>query len=440
MSTTLSRRTMLKTGALVTAGAASGVGTVRTAFAADRAGSKYNWGHTVDFGEQYFTRMKDIVESIRRNEMGLIGDITSRMAEAIQKGGNGFMQAQAGHMGYIEFKEENKGNPRILKSSLAWGGGDYDKMKSGDVLVTNYVNEDVKAAKDKGVYVVGVPVNYVDNEWAPRGFVSPNPNNWLLGDVSNVILKSYIPYHQGIVDCPEVPEMKICPSAANSLNTIYWMMQAEVANKLKNKKAKQVELSLAYIDTILERVSEAYRLQKDMMFDAAPTVAKMIGGGGHYHVTSDHEGVESESNGVAMGPMMTNAFRKDMKKGDVHLVATIEPDSPKIVDEAKKAKETGMFVIAIAPGNSLKIRQYADLFIDNLSPEGGGMFDIAGISGKVSTAGGVLNNWLMWIFTAQFIDEMVRRGWIPWFWLGYYQVGGKEYDEAVRPFFFKQGF
>jgi DNA-binding MurR/RpiR family transcriptional regulator len=73
---------------------------------------------------------------------------------------------------------------------------------------------------------------------------------------------------------------------------------------------------------------------------------------------------------------MTNAFRKNMKKGDVHLLATIEPDSQKIIDEAKKAREMGMFVVSIAPANSLKIRFYSDVFIDNLSPEGGGFMQI----------------------------------------------------------------
>jgi len=92
------------------------------------------------------------------------------------------------------------------------------------------------------------------------------------------------------------------------------MMQAETANKLKDKKALPVDKSAVYLDTVLERNADAYRLQKDYMFDHAATVAKMIGNGGHYHVTSDHGGVQSEANGVAMGPMMTNAFRGDMKK------------------------------------------------------------------------------------------------------------------------------
>ncbi len=434
----LSRRNLLKSGAVLAAGtAALGTG-VRHADAADRAGSKYNWGHTMDFGEQYYVRVNEILESIRRNEMNLIGDISSRMAETKKKGGTVWYDAYVGHMGTIECLEENKGNPRIIKSNPK--DIKHDQMKSGDVLVTNSVNENVRGARDRGAYVVGVPVNYIDNEWTPRGFVTPNVNNWLLGDVSSVILQSYVPYTQGVVDCPEIPEMKICPSSANSVCSLYWMFQAELANKMKNPKAKPVDKSAEILDTVLSRVAEAYRLQKNAMFDNAATVAKLIGSGGYYHVTSDHGGVQSEANGVAMGPMMTNAFRGKMKKGDVHLVATIEPDSQKIIDEAKKAKEMGQFVVSIAPGNSIQIRRYSDLFIDNLSPEGGGLLTIPGFTEKVGTVSGVINNFLMWIFTAQFLDEMVRRGWVPWFWMGFYQTGGREYDEAIKQFFQKQGF
>ncbi|MBN1294232.1 MAG: twin-arginine translocation signal domain-containing protein [Candidatus Latescibacteria bacterium] len=436
----ISRRNILKTGAMLTAGAAGFTPGVRVADAADRAGSKYNWGHTMDFGEQYYVRISEILGKIRSNEIDRIGDISSRMAETIKKDGSVWYHAHEGHMCYIEFAMENKGNPGIIKSHTRKMGDDYALMKSGDVLVTNFVNEDVRKARDNGVHVVGVPVNYIDNEWSPRGFVQANVNDWLLGDVSTEILQSYIPYHQGIVDCPEIPEMKLCPSSANSLSSLFWMFQCEVANKIKDKKAKAVDKSAVFLDTVLDRLDNAYRLQKNYMFDHAPTVAKKIGNGGHYHVTTDHSGVQSESNGVAMGPMMTNAFRGDMKKGDVHLLATIESDSQKIIDEAKKAQETGMFVVSIAPGNSFQIRRYSDVFIDNLCPEGGGLMEIKGFDQKVGTVGGIMNNMLMWIFTAQFLDEMVRRGWVPWFWLGFYQVGGREYDNAVKPFFQKQGF
>ncbi len=434
------RREFLSHGAILTAGGAALGSGVRYADASDRAGERYDWGHTMAFGEQYYVRIVEMLESVLKNEMNLIGDISSRMAETIKKGGNVWMQAQAGHMGRIEFKEEHKGNPGILRSNITHGGGDYERMKPGDILMTNYVSENVRKARDGGVYVVGVPVCYVDNEWAPRGFVNPNPNNWLLGDVSSVILKSYIPYDQGIIDCPEIPETKICPSSANVLTSLFWMFQCEVAHKLKNRNARLVDKSAVFLSTVLSRLHEAFREEKDYIFDHAATVAKMIGNGGFFHVTSEHTGVQSEASSVAKGPRMTNAFRNKMKKGDVHLLATIEPDAKKIIDEAKKAKEMGMFVVSIAPANSLVIRSLIDVFIDNLSPEGGGFLQVPGFPEKVGTIGGIMNNMLMWIFTGQFVDEMVRRGWIPWFWMGGYTVGGPEYNKAVEQFFLKQGF
>ena len=435
----LSRRTVLRSGAALTLGAGPLSG--GSAQAAERAGTQYNFGHTVDFGEQYYTNMLHILESIRLTEMNLIGELTSRTAETLKKGGTVWWQAKAGHMPLYEFREENRGNPRLFRTWLKPGsGGDYDKMKSGDMLFTNYVHDDILAARDRGVYVVGVPVNYVDNEWSPRGFVTPNPGNRLLGDVSNVILRSYIPFTQGIVSCPQIPEMKICPSSANALGALFWMFQAEVADKLKNKAAKNPDKSKLYLDTLLSRIRESYGAQKDAIFDQAATAAKLIGGGAHIHVMSDHPGVETEASVVAMGPMMLNSFLKDKKKGDVHIFASIPPNSKRIVEETKKAREMGMFIISIATGNSPELRMLSDIFLDNLSPEGEGYFPIPGFPEKIGVLGGIMNNILMWILVAQTVDEMVRRGWVPYFWMGIYTVGGKEYNAVMEPFFRKRGY
>ncbi len=318
--------------------------------AADRAGAKYNWGHTEDFGAQYYKRMTGILENIRRTEMNKIGDISSRMADAVKNGNQVWLQAHEGHMGRFENDEKQPGNPRIMRSLGVPGWGAVAKetiasLKNGDVFMTNHVSVAIHDARESGAYVIGVPVNYVDNERTPRGFMRPNVNNWFHRDVSNIVLESYIPYTQGIVDCPQIPEMKICPSSANSLYSIFWMLQCEVANKVKNKKAKHVDKSRVVVDTIIERIHEVYRLQKDYMFDHAATVAKAIGRGAHFHVTTDNPGVQEESNRVAMGPMMTNAYREihrfdgrvmgenDLRKGDVYLFASNDPDSPKIIKE-----------------------------------------------------------------------------------------------------------
>jgi len=452
-----SRRNIIKSAPLLAAGTIAGAARLPKAHAADRAGTKYNFGHTEDFGTQYYTRMTEILENVRRTEMGMIGDLSSRMADTIKGGNEVWFQAHEGHMGRFENDEKLPGNPGIIRSMNGheWGRVAKEKlaaMKKGDIFVTNHVSEEIRDARERGVHVVGVPVNYIDNEWTPRGFVHPNKNDWLLGDVTNEILQSYIPYTQGIVDIPQIPELKVLPSSANSLYSIFWSFQCEVANKVKNRKAAHIDKSQIVMDTILERIHDAYRLQKDYMWDHAGTVAKMIGSGGHYHVTTDNPAVQEESNRVANGPMMTNAFREiirfdgrtmgadDMKKGDVYLLATIEPDSKKIVDEAKKAKEMGMFTVVIGPGSCVELRRYADCFIDNLNPEGTGLMEIDGFDQRVGSLGSVLNNVMMWIFTAQFIDEMVRRGNIPWFYIGYYQIGGGPYDQSIKRFFDKQGF
>ncbi len=435
-----SRRTMLKTGVVAAAAAGCAMNPHKAA-ASDRADDRHSFGMTDDFGAQYYTNMRRILESIRLTEMPLIGELTGRMADTIRKGGNVWWQAKAGHMPLGEFREENLGNPRIFKSYLKPGsGGDYALMKPGDVLVTNYVHEDIRAARDRGVYVVGVPVNYVDNEWAPRGFALPNQNGWLLGDVSNVILQSYIPYHQGIVDCPQIPEMKICPSSANSLSSLFWMCQIETANRLKNPKAPRMEKAYGFIDTLLSRMGEAYTAGRERIFDLATVLAERIGAGAHFHVTSDHSGVQLEATVVAMGPMMLNAFRADMRKGDVHFLATIDPDAKLVLEEVKKARSMDMLVVSAGPGSSNGLRGLSDVFLDNLSPEGQGWCTVPGFKDRIGVVGGIMNNILMWVLVAQTVDEMIRRGWVPYFWMGIYTSGGKEYNAAMHPFFLARGF
>jgi uncharacterized phosphosugar-binding protein len=440
----ISRRDVFKTGAILAAGAASmgkAGGSEAKAVKPETAQQQQSsWGHTTAFGEEYYTKMLDIFEGIARTQMPVITEVASHMAETVRAGGSVWMQAKQGHMPRFESDPANKGNPRLFQSNGDWDDSDYDKMKPGDMLVTNYINQDVRDARDRGVYVAGVTVCYADSPSTPPGFVKPNTNGWYLADVSNVVIDSHVPYEQGLVTCPEIPEMKICPSSGGALTAILWMLQAEAANKLKNPGAKGSDMAAAVMDAILSRTRQAYAGEKDRIFAAAPVVAEKIVRGAHFHVTSDHGGVQCEATGVAMGPMMTNAFRDKMKQGDVHLLTTIEPDSPKILDEAQKARGLGMYVVAIGPANSVKLKGLADVFFDNLSPEGGGLLEIPGYTEKIATVGGILNNTIMWVFTAQMIDEMVRRGWIPWFWMGFYTVGGEEYDKAVKIYFQRQGF
>ena len=403
-------------------------------------GSGYTWGHTLAFGEEYHQGMLAIFDDIRRTELGALAELADRMAATLKSGGNVWMQAKQGHMPRFEFDESNKGNPRIMRSNSDWDDSDYDKMRKGDMLVTNYVNENVKRAKQAGVTIVEVTVCYQDRPENQGGWVKPDESGMTQKDLANLMIESHTPMEQGLVTCPEIPEMKLCPSSSNALAALFWMMQAEAANRFKNPSSRGAEMATAVLDTLIERTRSTYGAQKDAIFACAKEIAERIGGGAHYHVTSDHQGVQCDATGVASGPMMTNAFRKEMKKGDVHLVATIEADAKAIIDEAHKARDMGMYVVAIGPAGAKELRALSDAFFDNHSGEGGGLLEIPGFSERIATVGGIVNNILAWILTAQFVDEMVRRGYVPWFWMGFYLEGGGEYDEAVKRFFQRQGY
>jgi anaerobic selenocysteine-containing dehydrogenase len=59
----LTRRSVFKAGAATAAGIGAAMGP-RIVSAADRAGTKYNWGHTIDFGDQYHERVSEITPNI----------------------------------------------------------------------------------------------------------------------------------------------------------------------------------------------------------------------------------------------------------------------------------------------------------------------------------------------------------------------------------------
>ena len=76
----------------------------------------------------------------------------------------------------------------------------------------------------------------------------------MLKDVSHAILHTHVPYQQGLVHAPEIPEFALCPSSGTGSGALFWMLNAEIADKLADRKAKRVEKSITYLNTLTERV------------------------------------------------------------------------------------------------------------------------------------------------------------------------------------------
>ena len=179
-------------------------------------------------------------------ELDQVGDLTSRAARVIKNGGTVWTSMDDGHMPVAEQSQARRGNPGILKNHKGLDFKTFENLKSGDMVFTNQCNRAVLRARDRGVYVVAVTVNYIDNEFRPAGFTNPNEDNLMLKDVSNEVLHSHVPYYQGLVHAPQIPEMTLCPSTTTGSSTLHWMLTAEIANKLSTASSKKVDKSASF--------------------------------------------------------------------------------------------------------------------------------------------------------------------------------------------------
>ena len=74
------------------------------------------------------------------------------------------------------------------------------------------------------------------------------------------------------------------------------------------------------------------------------------------------------------------------------------------------------------------------------SPESGGVLTVRGFDTTVCPTAGLTGLLVHWMLMAAWTDHMARRGEMPYYWQGFHERGGRDYDNAVRPYFMKRGY
>ena len=366
---------------------------------------EHTWGHTLPFGEEYYQGVTSLLSKVY-DDAEIIAGVAQKAAAALRAGKKVYTDAAIGHMPPTEMEDEREGNPaQIHCCGHNCSPEDYAALEAGDVLITNSVNDSVRQARDAGVYVVGLPTAYVNNSRTPPDKIHPNPNGWVLEDVSSEVVETYIPWEQGIVHIPQMPELPAFPVSSNLTCAIHWMLTVGTT---------------------------------------AAVVAKRIIGGGRFFVRSRNPGVQGDANSVASGLMLTNAFEmRPAEEGgdqDTFVIAAVSPDDPQELEWAAQARANGNYIIGIGPENSPALQQGCDLYFSNRCAEAAGVVEVEGRDEKICPATGILNNIILQVLTAQFTDEMCRRGAVPYFWMGVYRVGGGDYNATLSGFFRQRGY
>jgi len=445
-----SRRNVLRTAAAAVAGFAGGAAVgprpVR-AHAPHNPDSKwdheYTFGHTQLFMEEYLEGTLEILGS-QSGELDHIGELTTRAANVARNGGTVWTHMSLGHMPHYEQLETRRGSPGVMKDTRK-----FDHLKKNDLIFTDKCNRDVLDARERGVYVVSVTSNYQDNEFRPAGFTDishHNPDGLMLKDVSNEILHGHTPYTQGLVHAPEIPEFAICPSSGTGSGSTHWMLYAELANKLADPGARAVDKSAEYLSILTARV-ERVRQHMDHIRETAVIMARRVRAGGRWFVKSiEHPGFQSEFH-VASGVRIVNwGDWNATKEKNIFLLSAISPSYKPEVQLALQKQVEGAFVVGIGPSSldgvvpNGRLIDVADAGFDNFSPESGGVIRVPGRDDTVCPTSGIVGNVIQQMIVAQWCDEMVRRGSVPYFLMGIYQKGGREYNAAMTIAFERQGF
>jgi uncharacterized phosphosugar-binding protein len=418
-----------------------------------------NIGEGKSYIDQYYYGTLKILKGIRETQLGNIGTAMRKAWELKNSGGKIYSHVLLGHYSMFAGSPDLPGQPYILPQRVDQKlEEDYAAMKKGDFLITNYANKAVVDARAKGVYVVGVTNNYVRSAKTPPGFLERDGMS--TEEVSDLVIDSHGPYDNGLVTVPQIPEMKVCPSGGASQFLVYWPCTLILADLIgTNGKGSKENPAGKFLDLCLDRYQMIYT-DKPKFDHVAETwadrvlnrKARLLVYGHHQKVAPYGGTVNTFVNDAyicSSSSMIADVYdhkADSLTANDIVFITSIFSNHPDEIDVARKARSAGAKTTAFCPfaleGDASGVRLYkeADDVFNTYCEEVGGVIQIPGFDKKIAPLTGLTGNLVHWMLMAQWTEHMVNRGEVPYFWKGYHEKGGRDYDLEKKAIFDKRGY
>lgn len=432
-----------------------------------------DFGHKIPFGQQYHDNMRAIMQRIAVESVSAISAAADAAATALRTGHVVYINLTVGHIPGTETANDRNGNPGLFRHTARdwWSAEEYGEMGEGDVLITQHMNEGVTAAKARGTFVVAVKTPYINNRSVPPAEVEPISGPWeaevMPEDVADILIESFLPWEQGLVQVPSWPWFPVLPSSGNGSCMIHWMITAEVCQRLGS--VPDPHPAVSYASTLLHQLQETHTMCWPIIRDTlAVEVAKRILRGGHYFVapaSNVYKGNVSASHPARDGGLASEAHcatslrlpnRHEPRErdaggaDDITLVGVVDsgvfnPGCAEVeLRWVAEAHARGNFVIGMGPAGHDRLREACDAYLPTACAEGGVIETQPDGLDRGLTAicptGGIVNNILMQMLHAQFAEEMIRRGHYPLWQMGIYRTGGREFNLKNDKLFLQRGF
>jgi len=462
MHSTVSRRTLLARACAAGAGmiAAAGTGSEGAVDTAFRTGFT---PPEKAFMDMYYDGILDIAHGIRDTQIGNISKAMETAWELSRKGGNVYSHVNYGHYAMYAGSRDRPGQPWVLpQCGITPTKEEFDAMKEGDFLITDRIEPGTIEVRKRGVYVVGVTNNYYKFYKTPPGGLRPDRMEISIEEVSDLVIDSQVPWDNGLVAAPQVPQFKLCPSTGIAQFLVYWACTASLANLIGTKgKGSSTEPAETYLDLAIERFRMIGTDRPKIDYVAEKWADLVLGEKarllvyGHnqdaatYGPTQCRNMFVNDAVICASSSMIAQTFTEhddDLRASDIVLIGAFTSDNPDEIRVARFSRDVGAYTVAFCPygtdGDASGVRLFkeVDAAFNSYSDESAGVIAVPGFDEKVSPLSGLTGNLIHWMLTAQWTDHMARRGEMPYYWQGYHENGGQEYDKAVLPFFEKRGY
>lgn len=408
------------------------------------------------FIDQYYDGMLEIAEGTRNESIGTIGQAMEKAYETIRKGGTVHCRIQTGHFVMFAASSDLRGQPNLLPNTR----GVQSEMKKGDFLLTNGGGGGRGGdPREQGIYVVGMTSNYSKFSKTPPGFLRSDDRP-SVEETSDLVIDTHVPYYNGLVNAPQIPGFRLCPSSGNAMMLVYWACTASLANLIGTKgKGSSTEPAEKYLDMAIERIRMIGTDRPKMDIVAEKWADLVLGKKAQFLVYGrpqkgdPYQGCTNmfvnEAYIVASGTMIARQYEQlsnTLKEGDIVLIGSVDSNNPLEINAARHAKSVGAYSTAFTSygldgdSSGTHLFKEVDAAFNNYSDESAGVLQIPGQKEKICPLSGITGNIIHWMLMAAWTDHMARRGEMPYYYQGFHERDGQAYDQLAEPLYMKRGY